>query len=472
MYPSFQGIPSLPDLTHPDELLQFGSNILDLSVSLAIFIVGVGIVLALLNWSNRRQEGAIAPIAQGVGRYVRLLYQLPHLGLILVFCLGGFFLCSTLANRYHHWEQARIQQVAATVAGDRLEQMAPQIRYQVEETYTYDRWVNGEPVRVEDTREVDRYMSLTSSQIEVTVNQTEGVQDDRQVYQVDFAGEYEVVNQLREPEDFFFEFRPPYSYSLLQNFRVERNGERLVQVNPGDYGFPFRLEAGEESRFRVSYQVQGAPRWVYSAGGAPVSNFRLSVLANFPNADFASGIVPTETKPEREGTRFTWIFEDNVSVSNPFGVFTATDPVRHTGVLPRLLLLAPGIFLWWVLLLYFSVPMRWRDVAIAAGIFFACLLSLTYLSRAIDVKWAWTLLTPVFLGLVWGLGSNRQASLGAIVATIAGGVLPIWGLIVTYSGLTLSLAGLLSVAWLSVRQWYGWSVVGGDRPSARSSLGG
>ncbi|MEB3829425.1 hypothetical protein [Phormidium sp. CCY1219] len=456
---SFQGIPGLPDLTHPNELIEFGGQVLKISVTLVMLVVGLGIAIAVLNWSTQGREEGRSLVEAGLTGYLRSLQILPHFALVLTLLVGGFFLCSTLANRYHHWEQGRIQEVAAIVSGDRLEQAAPQIRYVVEETYTYDRWVDGEPVKVEDTREVNRYLAIAASQIDVTLNQATDPSNEKAIYLSDFEAEYEVINRLNEKEDFFFEFRPPYGYSLLQNFHIERDGRRLVQVNPGDYGFPFSLEAGEATRFRVWYQAQGGPRWVYDAGGKSVSKFQLTVLANFDRAEFASGIVPTERKLEREGTRFSWVFEENVSVRNPFGVFTATDPVRNTGVLPRLLLLAPGIFLWWIMLLYLSVPMRLSDVAIAAGIFFACLLSLTYFSRLMDVKLAWMLVFPVLLGLVWGLGKNRQAGLAVLLSTIAGAVLPVLGLIVSYSGFTLSLAALLSVAWLGVRHWYGWRVI-------------
>ncbi|WP_448562782.1 hypothetical protein [Trichothermofontia sp.] len=120
---------------------------------------------------------------------------------------------------------------------------------------------------------------------------------------------------------------------------------------------------------------------------------RLAIWANFPNADFASGIVPTTIAAEGRGTRFTWDFAENVSVQHPFGVFTATSPIRHTGILLRLLLLAPGVFLWWLLLLYLMVPLQLGDVAIAAAVFFASVLALTYLSRLGDARLAWGVLS-------------------------------------------------------------------------------
>jgi len=95
-------------------------------------------------------------------------------------------------------------------------------------------------------------------------------------------------------------------------------------------------------------------------------------------------------------------------------------------------------------------------VTIAGGVFFACLLALTYLSRVIDVKVAWLGVGLILMSLSWGLGTNRSASLAALICTIAGAIVPVYGLLTPYTGLTLSFAGLLSVAWLAVRNWYGW----------------
>jgi hypothetical protein len=457
MSQSAQGIPGLPDLTHPNELIQFGSQILKGSLLLVLLVVALGVAIALLSFALRRnQSQQEILIGEWVIRYSQLLRGLQHLTLVLILLVTGFFLCSTLSNRYHHWEQARVAQVAESVSGDRLEQIVPQIRYVIQEPYSYTNQVNGKIVKVNDTREVNRFLTLAGSQIQVTLDQTPDVQNRRAVYRVDYSADYKVVNPLTDVSNFFFEAPPPNGYSLLSGYKVERNGSRLQQTNPGDYGFPFRLEPGEETNFRVTYKAQGGSRWVYSAEGQLLKNFRLVATANFANADFASGIVPSEIAGSGRGTRFTWIFDDNVSVKNPFGVFTNTNPIRNTGVLPRLLLLAPILFLWWILLLYLSLPVSLKNIAIAAGVFFACLLTLTYLSRFINAQLAWTLVSFVLIGLSWGLGANKRASLAAVICAIAGAVLPVFGLLVPYTGLTLSLAGLLSVIWLTVRHWYGW----------------
>ncbi|BAZ28634.1 hypothetical protein NIES4074_10680 [Cylindrospermum sp. NIES-4074] len=457
MSASAQGIPGLPDLTHPHELVQFGTQALKGSLLLVFLVIALGIAIALISFSLRRnQSEQLVFFGEWAIHYSQLLRGLQHLALILILLIPGFFLCSTLSNRYHYWEQGKVTQVTQTVAGDKLEQIAPQVRYVIQEPYTYNTQVNGKIVKVNDTQKVNRFLTLAGSQIQVKLDQSVDVQGRSAIYSVDYTADYKVVNKLTDINSFFFEAPPPNGYSLLAGYKVERDKTRLQQTNPGDYGFPFRLEPGQETTFRVTYQAQGGPRWVYSAEGQLLSQFRLVATANFSPVDFASGIIPNDIKVDGSSTQFTWKFEDNVSVKNPFGVFTNSRPLGKTGVLPRLLLLAPALFLWWILLLYLSLPMNLKNVAIAGGIFFACLLTLTYAARVINAQLAWSLISLVLLTLTWGLGYNRRASLAAIICTISGAVLPVFGLLVPFSGLTLSLAGLLSAVWLAVRHWYGW----------------
>jgi hypothetical protein len=410
-----QGIPALPDLTHPNELIEFGSKLLNSFVTIALLVIALGIILALISFTLRRNTEERAIFLQPwLNHYGTLVRSIEHVIVILIFLVVGFFLCSTLANRYHYWEQQRISQVAATVSGSLLEQPAPKIRYTVKVPYSYFTQSEGKTIRIEDTREETRFLALNASQIGVKIDQIQNLQDNSNNYQVDFSAVYQVKNTLPERQELFFEISPPYSYILLQNFAVEKDNKRVEPTNPGQYSFPLTLQPNESSTFRVSYQAQGAPRWVYNASSELLSNFRLGIDTSFPNADFASGIAPTETKTEGEITTFTWVFKDNVSVANPFGVFTTTAPIRNTGVMTRLLLLAPGIFLWWLLLLYLSIPLTIRNLAIASGLFFACLLALTYISRLGNPHIAWSAISLLLLILVWGLGRNRRQSLAVV----------------------------------------------------------
>ena len=450
-----QGIPGLPDLTHPDELIKFGTQLLQGSLLFVFLIVALGVAIALISFSLRRNTSEQAVFfGEWSIRYSQLLKGLQHLALILILVVTGFFLTSTLSNRYHHWEQAKVAQVAESVAGDKLEQIAPQVRYIIEEPYSYTTQVNGKIVKVTDKQKVTRYLNLAGSNIQVKIDQSVNVQNRSAIYNTDYTADYKIVNSLSDVNSFFFEAPPPYGYSLLSSYKVEKDGTRLKQINPGDYGFPFRLEPGQETTIKVSYQAQGGPRWVYNATNQLLSQFRLTTIANFRNADFASGIVPHEIKNDGDSTQFTWIFDENVSVRNPFGVFTATKPIGKTGIIPRLLLLAPALFLWWILLLYLSLPMSLKNLAIAAGIFFVCLLTLTYMARVMNAEIAWLMISLILLGFIYGLGANRHAALAAIICTIAGAILPVFALLIPFSGLTLSLAGLLSVGWLAIHHWY------------------
>jgi hypothetical protein len=109
-----------------------------------------------------------------------------------------------------------------------------------------------------------------------------------------------------------------------------------------------------------------------------------------------------------------------------------------------------------LLLLYFSIPLSLKNSAIASGVFFASILALSYFARIGNPLYAWTGIAVVMLLLVWGIGrDNWRISLAAIICTIAAIVLPIFGMLGGFSGLAMSLAGLMSVLWLVARNWYG-----------------
>ncbi|MEM9539677.1 MAG: hypothetical protein AAGA60_09205 [Cyanobacteria bacterium P01_E01_bin.42] len=451
-----RGVPALPDLTQPSQLIELGQQGIDI-FSLLILAVGVlGGAIALIAFALRGDaESYRRFVAEWGDRYTQLLRALPHLTLIVLLLVTSFFVGGTLSRRYHFWERAKVMVVAKSVAGDRMEQRSPRVRYRVQEPYTATFYVEGRPIEEERLRDVDRFLALSDSNIQVAIEQIPDSQKQGEnVYLTDFLGIYQVQNTLEEEREFFFEMPPPSQYSLLENFRVEREGETLSPTAPESYRFGFRLAPGEETEFRVAYEAQGSPRWVYEAYGQLLSNFRLYIEANFPNANFASGIVPTDTQIDRNRARFTWQFEENVAVRDPFGVFTTTETVENLGMLPQLLLLAPVVLLGWLLLLYLSVSMSLADTAIAAGIFWAWVWGLTYLSRILPLIPAWLFLSLGFLALTWGLGRDRSSSLAAVISTLCGAVIPLFAFLVPQTGLTLGVAGILSAIWLAVLRWY------------------
>jgi hypothetical protein len=101
--------------------------------------------------------------------------------------------------------------------------------------------------------------------------------------------------------------------------------------------------------------------------------------------------------------------------------------------------------------------MRLEDIAIAGCAFFAGMFALTYVSRIADPLNVWSGISICLLLLVWGLGRNNwRISLAAIICTILGVILPVYGFSIGARGVMLSIAALLSVTWLAVRNWYNW----------------
>jgi hypothetical protein len=438
--------PAIVDLTHPQELLQFGKRLLELSQWLILVTIGLGVVLGIVNFSYRRERGEW--LEREFTNYGQLLHGLRHLVLSLVVVIALFFACSTLANRYHHWEYSKIAKALTKVAGERVEHLTPQVKYEIAEPYTITSNINGKIVEVKKTRNIDRFLSPTSTQVNVNLTQTSDPASSSWIYQSDFDGTYQFTNTLTTPENFVFDAPPPIGYKLLENYRVTQDNRRLEAIDRGEYIFPIQLAPSATTQFKVTYRAQGAPRWIYNANGKILAKFRLSIWADFPNAEFASGIVPTMTESEGRGTRFTWNFAENVSVRNPFGVFTNSERFRHVGILPRLLILAPVIFAIWLLLAYLTIAILWQDVIVGAIVFFACLLSLTYASRWLDPKLVWGLLSPILLLFGWQSVTQRGQQWSGLAIVFSSLILPVFGLLVTYSGLTLGLSGAIAISWL------------------------
>ena len=445
------GIPQLIDLTHVADLMLSGKYLL-MAFFLALILTAIyGAVLALLSRSDRLPDAALEGWARDYGRGLKFL---QHLALSSWLAVVTFVIASTLANRYHHWEQQQIQQTAQTVEGERLEQQTPSVRWFTKRTRSETRYIDGKPTQVTLQEDLSHALNLAASDVQVGLEQfTQDSESGRLGYKVSFQGVYTVRNTLPEAHTFFFDAYLPRYYSLLSGYKVEREGITLNSGEQSNRSFKFELAPGESTRITLRYEAQGATRWVYTADQSVLSNFSLRLKAMFNGAEFASGIPPTRTEanPQGPGTTFIWEFKDNVSVQHPFGVFTAArSPVLHTGVMPRLLLLAPALLLAWLLVLYLSVPLKPLQVIGSGGLFLAALLALTYFSRLIDPRLAWLLLSAFIAAIVWfqHRGHRWQALLGTVSALI----LPVMAMLVPYTGLTLGLAALLSILWLTVQQ--------------------
>jgi hypothetical protein len=100
MTPSTQGIPGLPDLTYPDELVQFGTTVIQGSLLFVFLIVALAVViaLALISFSLRSNTTEQRVFfGEWFICYSQLLKGVEYLALILGLLITGLFLTSTFA---------------------------------------------------------------------------------------------------------------------------------------------------------------------------------------------------------------------------------------------------------------------------------------------------------------------------------------------------------------------------------------
>jgi hypothetical protein len=450
---------TLPDLTQPQYLNQLADRLPLALVIFAILAISLGAGMTLLNFSlrNHPQAGNVA-IGDWMMKSAQLVRGLQQILLVSLIVLAGFGFCSTLANRQNSWEQMQLARKTPTIAtGELIQQASPQVSYTSQEPYTYTTELNGKLVKVQDKKDVTRKSAVSGSNLQVTIAPIQNSAGTNNNYTIDFRGDYQITNPIGTTDRFVFEIAPPKGYALLQNFSVERDGKKAIANTPGEYRFPLQIAPGSLTKLRVSYRAQGSPQWVYSAKAGSLANFQMSIASSVPRLNAINGIVPTKVTNTNNRQVLTWAFDRNAAVQKPFGVAISAPTAAPTGTLPLLLLLAPGIFGWWMLLLCLSMPIRLPDIAIAGFGFFAGMFALTYIGRIVDPIAVWSGISAALLLLVWGLGrGNWRASLAAIICTIVGAIIPVYGFSIGSRGVVLSIAALLSIIWLAVRNWYGW----------------
>jgi hypothetical protein len=458
------GIPEIPDVTQPDRLsLIINGAPLGILVFCAI-LIGLGIALALINFSIKpQQESSMVAMGDWIVRYSDLIRSLRHVAVVFaVLCLGAL-LCSTVANQYHIWEQTAFPRAAATA--QQIEQVSPQIRYTVKEPFNFSQNVNGKVTKVRDEKDITRLLPVNSSNIKVNINKSKVRSAEKWVYTTSFLGEYEVRNITPGSVDFLLTMAPPKGAYIVQGYSVEQDGRRISSNSAGEYEYRIQIAPNGTAQLKTSYQAQGAPRWLYATKGELLSKFQLAIETNFSNINSASGLMPSSIEKRKPGKTFTWILPDNAAIPYPIGASSPNALPAQVGVIPKVILYAPAIWLWWLVMLYLSVPMRIKDILISAGVAVTSILTLAYVMRLFKTELTgvyatpeiiWPVIAILLLGSAWGLGKNFRTSLAAVICTIAGIILPVLAMLTTYQGSILSLAALLSVMWLVVMNWYGW----------------
>jgi hypothetical protein len=466
------GIPGVLDVTQsnvPVSILGDRMNLIMNGVPLGILLfciilIGLGVALALINFSIKpQQESSMVAMGDWIMRYSDLIRSLRHVAIVLAILTVGTLLCSTVANRYHFWEQNTFPRAAATAA--QIVQTSPQVRYTIKEPYNYSENINGKVTKIRDEKDLTRLLPVNKSNIQVKINKSKVKSAEKWAYTTDFLGEYEIRNITPGSVDFLLTMAPPKGAYIVQSYSVEQDGRRISANSAGEYEYRIQIAPNGTTQLKTSYQAQGAPRWLYATKGELLSRFQLSIESNFNNINSASGLMPSSIEKRNPGKTFTWILPDNAAIPYPIGASSPNALPAQVGVIPKVILFAPAIWLWWLVMLYLSVPMRIKDILISAGVAGTSILTLAFVMRLFKTEitavyatpeLVWPVIAILLLVSAWGLGKNFRTSLAAIICTIAGMILPVLAMLTTYQGLILSLAALLSVMWLVVMNWYGW----------------
>jgi hypothetical protein len=466
------GIPGVPDVTQSnvpasifDDRLGSVMSVVPIGILLfCVILIGLGVALALINFSIKpQQESSMVAMGDWIVRYSDLIRSLRHVAVVLAILTIGALACSTVANRYHRWEQNTFPRAAATAA--QIVQISPQVRYTIKEPYNYSENVNGKVTKIRDEKDLTRLLPISKSNIQVKINKSKVKSIEKWVYSTDFLGEYEVRNITPGSVDFLLTMAPPKGAYIVQSYSVEQDGRRISANSAGEYEYRIQIAPNGTTQLKTSYQAQGAPRWLYATKGELLSRFQLSIASNFNNISSASGLMPSSIEKRNPGKTFTWTLPDNAAIPYAIGASSSNTLPAQVGVIPKVILFAPAIWLWWLVMLYLSVPMRIKDILISAGVAGTSILTLAYVMRLFKTEitavyatpeLVWPVIAILLLVSAWGLGRNFRTSLAAIICTITGMILPVLALLTTYQGSILSLAALLSVMWLVVMNWYGW----------------
>jgi hypothetical protein len=466
------GIPGVSNVAEPVSAANSLDNQLNVimgsaPIGIIIFfsvLFGLGVAIALISFSLKpQQESSVVAVGGWNIRYTDLVRLLQHLAIVSSILIIGTLICSSVASSYHLWEQDKFPRAAATA--QQIEQMSPQILYTVKEPAKVETKEGEPPKIITPETETPRLLPVSSSSIQVAINKSRVRGLEKWIYTTDFAGEYEVRNITPNSVEFLLKMAPPKGAYIVQSYVIEQDGRRISANSAGEYEYLIQIANNGTTKIKTTYQAQGAPRWLYVNRGELLNRFQLSIATNFNNVTSASGLIPSYIEKRPKGKTFTWTIPDNATIPYPIGASTPNILPSQVGAIPRVILFAPGVWVWWLVLLYFSVPLRLRDVLITAGVAAAGVSTLAYGMRLFKTELTGVAATPelvwpvvaifILLG-AWGLGKDRRTKFAVIVCTITGLILPVFGLLSIYQGVFLSLAVILSAFWLVAINWYGW----------------
>lgn len=406
---------------------------------------------------------------------------LAVIGIFFCAMIAWFILGGSIAFRTQNKTTLLGQRVEDNWGGEHI-QMHPQF-FTIEsvidtasETLTS---ASGQITRVKKTssKKIKRYLEPNSAKVHVTLKV-----DYRKkgllwysVYQVEFKGDYGIINSFTEPKNIFVEFHFPSANSIYDHFVFTLDGKPILsddQPLPAATGQnetekPFTrtvetssgFQPNEQKTFSIGYTSQGTGIWKYSFGETTkrIRNFQLTINTLFKDYDIPEFCIsPTEITETAEGWNLIWTYSDMIS-NIKIGV-DMPKKLNPGPVAERISFFAPVslLFFFTILLIIGAIknillhPMHYFFLAAA---FFSFHLFFAYLVDHLPLEGSFVIsgVTSLFLVMsyLWRVTGKQFALQIAVPAQIVYLILFSYTFFFEgYTGLTITIGAILTLFFL------------------------
>jgi inner membrane protein involved in colicin E2 resistance len=352
--------------------------------------------------------------------------------LVLIFVLvsvGWAILSGSMFARTQQSEASLRPKVEGLWGGPQ-EQNAPTA--QAKWTETVRVWDEKKQRGLEKEQSLSQDLALSSSRIRADL----GMDFRRKgllwysTYEVTFDGQYTLVNPAAQPRTVVVTFRFPSPSAIYDDFEFSVAGQRATAVGATEQGVPLKVTAapGQMLPVKVHYRSRGLGTWKYSFGPqtSQVNNCTITVTTDFARVDFPGQTMsPTDKMWTGRGWQLKWEFKSlvtglgigiemptkldpgpwamRVSAFAPIGLLFFLSVLVIVGVVngvnphPMHYLFVCSAFFAFHLLLSYLVDHMDTNGAFAIAAAVSVFLVLTYLIRAMGLRFTLTVALPAQL---------------------------------------------------------------------------
>ncbi|MFC1586681.1 inner membrane CreD family protein [Planctomycetota bacterium] len=240
-----------------------------------------------------------------------MLKRIAALMLIYLGTVAGWiYLSKTVEIRTGKQDQ-NMRGAVEQLWGNAQKQQAPTVRYEGNE--------KNDP-QTKNLKKNIRQIPLNASDVDVDLNleyRRKGLLW-YSMYQVDFSGNYQVVNNTDDEQDVVFNFMLPSKSAIYDNIRFKVGDREIedIQIKSGELIQPLTLAPNQVENIEIRYGSRGLDEWWYKFGSdvTQVKNFSLVMHTNFDKIDFPqNSISPTSKSNQKTGKELRWKYSNLLS---------------------------------------------------------------------------------------------------------------------------------------------------------------